>query len=106
VFLRAAYGRPLDGDDLEAFRRHTGRTTYDPPPGGFPEVVCIVGRQSGKTRIASTIAAFEAVLAEREPDRTELFALLVAQDHRAALRALFGYVRVSQLGLSDRRQFA
>lgn len=93
VFLRAAYGLPLDSDDLETFRRHTGRTTYAPPAGGFPEVVCIVGRQSGKTRIASTIAAFEAVLAEREPDRTELYALLVAQDHRAALRALFGYVR-------------
>lgn len=93
VFLRAAYGLPLEGEDLETFRRHTGRSTYSPPPGGFPEVVCIVGRQSGKTRIASTIAAFEAVLAEREPDRTELYALLVAQDHRAALRALFGYVR-------------
>jgi hypothetical protein len=45
---------------------HTGRTTCDPPPGGYPEVCCIVGRQSGKTRVAATIAAFEAVLAERE----------------------------------------
>lgn len=93
VFLRAAYGLPLEADQLETFRRHTGRAVYDPPPGGFPEVVCVVGRQSGKTRIAATIAAFEAVLAERESDRTELYALLVAQDHRAALRALFGYVR-------------
>lgn len=93
TFLRAAYGLPLSGDELELFRRHTGRTGYAPPPGGFPEVVCIVGRQSGKTRIAATIAAFEAVLAEREPDRTELYAVLVAQDHRAALRTLFGYAR-------------
>src|SRR5262249_26212337 len=72
---------------------HTGRTTYVPPPGGYPEVCCIVGRQSGKTRIASTIAAYEAVLAEREPDRSELYAVLTAQDQRAALRALFGYAR-------------
>lgn len=93
VFLRAVYGLPLEGDDLGMFRRHTGRTLYDPPPGGFPEVVCIVGRQSGKTRIAATVTAFEAVLAEREPDRTELYAVLVAQDHRAALRTLFGYAR-------------
>ena len=93
VFLRAAYGLPLGGEDLETFRRHTGRATYQPPSGGYPEVVCIVGRQSGKTRIAATIAAFEAVLAEQEPDRTELYAVLVAQDHRAALRTLFGYAR-------------
>lgn len=92
VFLRALYGLPLEADDLETFRRHTGRTTYDPPPSGFPEVVSVVGRQSGKTRIAATIAAFEAVLAEQEPDRTELFALLTAQDRLAALRAMFGYV--------------
>lgn len=93
VFLRAAYGEPLDRDGLELFKRHTGRTTYAPPKGGFPEVVCIVGRQSGKTRIASTIAAYEAVLADREPDRSELYAVLTAQDQRAALRALFGYAR-------------
>lgn len=93
VFLRAAYGEPLESDDLELFRKHTGRTTYDPPSGGFPEVCCIVGRQSGKTRIASTIAAYEAVLAEREPDRSELYAVLTAQDQRAALRALFAYAR-------------
>lgn len=93
VFLRAAYGLPLDRDDLDLFKRHTGRTKYDPPAGGYPEVCCIVGRQSGKTRIASTIAAYEAVLAEREPDRSELYAVLTAQDQRAALRALFGYAR-------------
>lgn len=93
AFLRAVYGLPLDADDLEMFKRHTGRTMYDPPLGGFPEVCCIVGRQSGKTRVAATIAAYEAVLAEQEPDRTELYAVLVAQDHRAALRTLFGYAR-------------
>jgi len=93
VFLRAAYGLPLDVNQLEVFRSHTGRTTYDPPDGGFPDVVSIVGRQSGKTRVASTIAAYEAVIAEREPDRSPLYAVLTAQDQRAALRALFGYAR-------------
>jgi hypothetical protein len=65
--------------------------TYDPPAGGFAETVCIVGRQSGKTRIAATIASFEAVTARAEGDGTETYALLIAQDHRAALRALFRY---------------
>ena len=93
VFLKAAYGLPLDADEVETFKRHTGRSRYDPPPGGYPEVACLVGRQSGKTRIAALIAAFEAVLAEREPAPTEIYAVLVAQDHRAALRTLFGYAR-------------
>lgn len=93
ALLRAVYGLPLDSADADLFRRHTGRSKYDPPPGGYPEVVCVVGRQSGKTRVAATIAAFEAVLADQEPDRTELYAVLVAQDHRAALRSVFGYVR-------------
>jgi hypothetical protein len=54
VFLRALYGLPLDDEGVETFRAHTGRTTYDPPAGGWREVVCITGRQSGKTRISAT----------------------------------------------------
>jgi hypothetical protein len=49
-----------------------------------------VGRQSGKTRIAAAIATFEAISAEREPG-SDLFAVLVAQDQRAALRTSFRY---------------
>jgi hypothetical protein len=93
VFLKATYGLPLTADEQSIFTAHTGRTTYDPPPGGWREVACIVGRQSGKTRIAATIAAFEAALGSPERDGTELYALLVAQDQRAALRALFSYAR-------------
>lgn len=93
VFLRVAYGLPLHADDLAIFGRHTGRTTYDPPPGGWPEVVCVVGRQSGKTRIAATVAAFEAATAAQEADGTELYALLVAQDQRSSVRTVFRYAR-------------
>ena len=93
VFLRAAYGLPLNDDDRASFQRHTGRRSYAPPPGGWPEVVCIVGRQSGKTRIAATIAAFEAATATPEPDGTEVYALLVGQDQRASVRTVFRYAR-------------
>lgn len=89
VFLRGVYGLRLDDEDLAIFREHTGRTA--PRPGGYPEAVAVVGRQSGKTRIAATIAAFEAATAQGEADRTETYALLIAQDHRAALRTLFRY---------------
>jgi hypothetical protein len=91
VFLRAVYGLPLDAAGEALFREHTGRSTYDPPAGGWREVVCVVGRQSGKTRIAASIAAFEAMTVEAEADGTELYSLLVAQDHRASLRAVFRY---------------
>jgi hypothetical protein len=91
VFLGAVYGLPLDADEQAIFREHTGRTVYAPPAGGYREAVAVVGRQSGKTRIAATLAAFEAVTATPEPDGTETYALLVSQDARAALRAVFSY---------------
>jgi len=49
----------------------------------------ISGRQSGKSRIAATVAAFEAM------NQTEggTHALLVAQDHRVALRVVAKYGR-------------
>ena len=91
VFLKSCYGLPLTADDLATFRLHTGRSTYQPPPGGWQEVACIVGRQSGKSRMASMIAAFEAMMATPELDGTDIYALVVAQDARAALRTLFSY---------------
>lgn len=66
VFLRADYGLPMTEEDLAIFHEHTGRMT--PLTGGCPEAV--VGRQSGKTRIAATIAAFEAMTAAADADRT------------------------------------
>lgn len=93
VLLRAAYGLPLTDEDRSLFQQYTGRTEYRPPPGGWPEVVCVVGRQSGKTRIAATVAAFEAATAAQESDGTELFGLLIAQDQRASVRTLFRYAR-------------
>lgn len=93
VFLKAVYGLPLDSGELAIFQKHTGRTVYDRPVGGFPEVACIVGRQSGKTRIAALIATYEAIVAPPEADRTETYALMLSQDHRAAMRALLGYAK-------------
>jgi hypothetical protein len=95
VFLKAAYGLPLDADEIPIFTQHTGRPHYAPPPGGWPEVVAIVGRQSGKSRIAATLAAHAAITAAPEPDHTDIFALLVSQDQRGAVRTLFSYARAA-----------
>ncbi len=93
VFLGALYGLPLDAEQERIFCEHTGRSAYRPPEGGYPEAAAIVGVQSGKSRIVSTTAAFAAATATGEPDGTELFVPLIAQDERSAQRTLLGYVR-------------
>ncbi len=92
VFLKAVYGLPLDVDEEATFKRFTGRSVYAPPPGGWSEVACITGRQSGKTRLASLICAFEAVTF-RPTDLTATYVLAIAQDLRGAQRTLFDYTQ-------------
>ena len=100
VFLATFYGLPFsdlaivgvtEAEALTFFQKHTGRTAYEPRPGGFPEAVAIIGRQSGKDRIAATVQAYEAMTAVPEGDGTDLFALTVCQDARASLRTQFAY---------------
>jgi hypothetical protein len=91
VALGAIYGLGLTPAQQARFCKHTGRSRYAPPPGGWKEVVIVVGRQSGKTRCASLIADYEATFAQTERGTGDLYALLIAQDHRAALRAVFSY---------------
>lgn len=86
AFLRAIYGLPMSGADLEAFRQFTGRTT--PCPNGYAESVAVVGVQSGKSQVAAAMAAFAAITGQ---DGTH--ALLIAQDQRSALRTLLRYAR-------------
>jgi len=89
AFLKAFYGLPMSPDELSIFQRFTGRQT--PRQGGYQEAVVIVGRQSGKSRVAATIGAYEAAQAVlgKTPG---LYVPLIAQDMRGAQRALFGYV--------------
>src|SRR5262245_56577118 len=91
VFLSAVYGLPLSSEEQATFRRFTGRTVYAPPRGGWREAVAVVGRQSGKTRVAGVVAGIESALAEKQPDGTEIYSLLLAQDQRAVMRTLFAY---------------
>jgi hypothetical protein len=91
VFLKAIEGLPLTGKELGVFSHHTGRAKYQPPAGGYREAVAIVGRQSGKSRIAGALVSIEAVRASAEPDGTETYALVIAQDQRASLRVVYRY---------------
>ncbi len=92
VFLKATYGLAMDPEEVETFKQCTGRSSYDPPPGGWPEIVGDTGRQAGKTRAASALVGYESGLAPPCQDG-ELYALLLAQDARASVRASFSYVK-------------
>lgn len=62
--LRAVYGLPITSRRGRALVLHaTGRAAATLPPAGFSTALFLTGRRSGKSRIAATIAAFEAVLA-------------------------------------------
>lgn len=90
VAEKAARGLPLDDDELDVFRRYTGRET--PREGGYPVVVRIVGVQSGKSTIVALDGAYDAAEAIVEGTR-DVYVVLVAQDLRGAQRALFAKVR-------------
>ncbi|MHC9064014.1 hypothetical protein ACYX34_15165 [Nitrospira sp. CMX1] len=90
TFLRAVYGLPMSDQDLKRFHQHTGRE--EPHPGGYPEAVCVVGCQSGKSQVASIVGTFEAMNAVLTGQRN-VYVPLIAQDLRGAQRALFGYVK-------------
>ena len=87
VFLKAVYGLPLDDAEVAIFREHTDREV--PRPGGYPESVLITGRQSGKTQTVADMAVYEVVTAPADGSAVGTYALLTAQDHRGAVRALF-----------------
>jgi hypothetical protein len=89
--LKAIFGLSLDPSELELFSRHTGRSVYAPPSGGWPTVAIITGRQSGKSRVVGLLTTDVAVTSEPEPDGLEVYAALVAQDVRGAVRSLFRY---------------
>lgn len=91
AFRAAADGEVLGAEGAALFERCAGRP-YVPRPGGFPEVAAIVGRQSGKTQFGAACVVHAAAFAAPEQAR-DRYALLIAQDHRASMRAALSYCR-------------
>jgi hypothetical protein len=84
AFLSALFALPLEGDALDIYRRHTGRTT--PPTEPAKEGWVIVGRRGGKSRIAALVAVYLACF----------------RDYRAVLAA--GEVGTVAVVAADRKQ--
>jgi hypothetical protein len=88
--LRVLHGEPLDPLGIQRFRKHTSRGIY--LPRSYREAVAIVGRQAGKTRLASALVAWAAASYPEVRDG-EIYAVLVAQDQRSAVRTSLSYAR-------------
>jgi len=56
---KAVYGLEMAPDELEMFRACTGRQAV--LQNGYREIYTIAGRRSGKTRMAATLVAYEAL---------------------------------------------
>jgi terminase large subunit-like protein len=91
TFLRGVFDLPMDAADKELFERHTGRTVG--LSGGFREVWVRVGRRSGKSLIAATIAVFLACFRDWSdwivPGESAVI-LVLASDRRQA-KVIFKY---------------
>jgi hypothetical protein len=92
VVLAALEGRALDEQGLDLFRRCTGRQT--PPNAAVRELVCIVGRRGGKSRIGALLAVEAACLRDwtpfLAPGETATIAVIAAD--RSQARTTFGYI--------------
>jgi len=95
--LKAIYGLPLDPQELEIYKRATGRQTYD--AAEQQEVTIIAGRRSGKTtKIAARIVCFEAVRDHGLPQGEEGYVMLLAptlKQAKIAFRAIHRDLRRS-----------
>ena len=88
--MKAVDGLPLTVEEEQLFINCTGRSAYDPPKGGFAEAVSVDARQTGKTVTAARRVVFEAATATVGSGGE--YALLLAQDHKSAIRTAFKYV--------------
>ena len=66
IALRCLYGLPIRKADHAIVRECTGRDPASMPRDGFKTALFLTGRRSGKSRIASLIASYEAALSGRE----------------------------------------
>ncbi len=92
AFLAALFALPLEGEQLEIYRRHTGRTEV--PTAPFREAFVVAGRRGGKSLAAALVATFLAAFR----DYGEVLALgeigtimVIASDRRQA-RVVLGYI--------------
>ena len=88
--LRAAFCLPMSPADIEQFPEVAGNR--EPPKKRVNELWCVVGRRSGKTRIAAAISVFIATLQQHALAPGELGHVLLLAASRDQASVAFAYV--------------
>lgn len=93
VFLAALFDLPMTPDQLDIYRRCTGRTT--PPTEPAKEAWLICGRRAGKSFILALCAVYSACFRDWRPylapgERATI--MVIARDRKQA-RVIFRYIR-------------
>ncbi|WP_246674912.1 MULTISPECIES: terminase large subunit [unclassified Mesorhizobium] len=93
AILRAAYGLELSTEELIAFNAVAGGR--EPPSKRVRELWCIIGRRSGKSRIAAALADFIAAFHDHSNKLApgEVGTILVLAASRVQAQAVFNYIR-------------
>ena len=92
AMMGAAFGLPLDADQLELYRQCTNRTS--PPSDQFKSLFLVIGRRGGKSAAMALMAVYLAVFRDWRPKLTvgeRAVVLLVAGDRDQA-KILYRYI--------------
>jgi hypothetical protein len=101
AILKGAYGLPLDSDELATFQSVTGNRK--PPSKRVDESWFVIGRCSGKSKIAAAIAVYEATCVDHSAklSRGETGYVLVLASTVSQAKTVFdyckGYIEASPL---------
>lgn len=89
--LKAAFGLDLTAEELAVFSSVAGNRA--PPRRRVRELWCVIGRRSGKSRIAAALAVFIALFTKHRLAKGERGMILVLASSVEQSRVVFGYVR-------------
>jgi hypothetical protein len=91
--LIAAMGEPLEPDELEHFRRLTGR--QEAPAERVDELWAIIGRRGGKSRAIAVLATYLATLTEARLDPGEVGVVLCLAPAKDQAGIVLGYIEAA-----------
>jgi hypothetical protein len=92
AFLCALFALPMSEEQLELYRKHTGRST--PPSEPLHEAWLVCGRRAGKSFVLATIAVFLACFRDWRPllGPGELGTVMVVAEDRKQARAIMRFI--------------